>query len=75
MNYNKEHSQHTRKCKAIRALHGLTEKDISELLGVGQATVYRYEREMIKDTPAASKLNNFYKTLYALEVSANENLV
>lgn len=71
MNYNKEHSQHTRKCKAIRALHGLTEKDISELAGVGQATVYRYEREMIKDTPAASKLNDFYKTLYVLEVSAN----
>ena len=72
MNYNKQHSQHTRQCKAIRALHGLTEKDVSDLVGVAQGLVYKYEREMYKDMgPKMTKLDDFYKTLYALEVSAN----
>lgn len=62
-----------RQCKALRMLHDLTMQEVADLVGVGFGTVYRYERGEIKELgPASSKLDEFYKTLYALEVSANE---
>ncbi len=56
-------------CKLFRELRGLSQSELADLLGVGVATINRWENEQVE--PSGRALERFYSTAYNSGVDLN----